>query len=141
MPHMVLVISASLCCFADVLVLGDVGLFFVVNFDYSALDCRRWVVPSSIILITSLGIELILIDIVEKYELILIHIFVRCLLSLMCMYFRCYDLMLMYFRCYDLMLFLFLFLFFLYYELILTHDLILNIDFIPFKVYNVDLNV
>ena len=98
--------------FCRVLVLGDVDVFFVVNFDYSALDCRRWVVPSSIILITSLGIELILVDIVEKYELILIDIFVRCLLSLMCMYFRCYDLMLMYFRCYDLMLFLFLFLFF-----------------------------
>lgn len=123
MPHLVLVISNSLCFCADVLVLVDIGVFVVANFDYSALNCWRWVVASSIILITWLGIA-------RKQQDQFLQSFQFCGKIWVGYYFDwyCCSMSVMGDVCIsDVMIWCY-FYFFLNCELILMYDLILNMD-------------
>lgn len=137
MPHLVLVISTSLCFCADVLVLVELSIlcccqFRLFGFEFPEVVCC-FVNHSNHVIghcAEATGSVLAILSILWKNMSWLL--FWLILLFDVC-YGRC-----MYFRCHDLMLFLFFF------ELWIDIDVWFDFEygcFIPFKVYDVDLNV
>lgn len=122
MPHLVLVISTSLCFCADVLVLVELSIlcccqFRLFGFEFPEVVCCFLNHSNHVIghCAEATGSVLAILSILWKNMSWLL--FWLILLFDVC-YGRC-----MYFRCHDLMLF-----FFLNCELILMYDLILNMD-------------